>query len=69
MVYSTCSIATEEDEMVVERFLAEHPEFKVEEIQLRIGQPGLRGLTACRRLYPHIHEANGSFVAVMSRES
>lgn len=68
LVYSTCSIATEEDEMVVERFLAEHPEFKIEEINPRIGQPGLRGLSACRRLYPHIHGANGSFVAVMSRE-
>jgi len=65
LVYCTCSITLEENEFVIERFLRQHPEFKVEEIGPKIGQPGLRGLSACRRLYPHLHEANGSFVAAM----
>jgi len=65
LVYCTCSITLEENEIVIERFLRQHPEFKVEEIGPKIGQPGLRGLSACRRLYPHLHEANGSFIAAM----
>jgi len=68
LVYCTCSITLEENEMVVERFLRQHPEFRVEEIGATIGQPGLRGLSACRRLYPHLDESNGSFVAVMSSD-
>jgi len=68
LVYCTCSIAVEEDEMVVERFLAEHPQFQLEELSPKIGQPGLRGLSTCRRLYPHLHESNGSFIAVMASE-
>lgn len=68
LVYCTCSIAVEENEMVVERFLAEHPQFKLEEFSPKIGQPGLRGLSTCRRLYPHLHESNGSFIAVMASD-
>jgi 16S rRNA (cytosine967-C5)-methyltransferase len=63
LTYSTCSITVEENEMIVERFLKWHPEFSLVEIKPKIGLPGLRGLEKCRRLYPHIHESNGFFVA------
>jgi 16S rRNA C967 or C1407 C5-methylase (RsmB/RsmF family) len=68
MVYSTCSITVEENEMVIEKFLKLHPEFKLVESKPRIGLPGLRGLTKCQRLYPHIHECNGFFVAKLKKE-
>lgn len=63
LVYSTCSITVEENEMLIERFLKWHPEFQLAEITPKIGLPGLRGLTQCQRLYPHIHECNGFFIA------
>ncbi|MEM1565783.1 MAG: RsmB/NOP family class I SAM-dependent RNA methyltransferase [Candidatus Bathyarchaeia archaeon] len=63
LIYSTCSITVEENEMLIERFLKWHPEFQLAEINPKIGLPGLRGLTRCQRLYPHIHECNGFFIA------
>jgi len=63
LVYSTCSITVEENEMLIERFLKWHTEFQLAEITPKIGLPGLRGLTKCQRLYPHIHECNGFFIA------
>lgn len=68
LAYSTCSVTVEENEMVVERFLRGHPEFKLAEIEPKIGLPGLRGLSLCQRLYPHVHECNGFFVAKLQKE-
>jgi 16S rRNA (cytosine967-C5)-methyltransferase len=65
LVYSTCSVTVEENEMLVERFMKWHPEFLLTEITPKIGLPGLRGLERCRRLYPHIHRCNGFFIAKM----
>jgi 16S rRNA (cytosine967-C5)-methyltransferase len=67
LIYSTCSITVEENEMVIERFLDEHPTFHLVEIAPAFGSPGLRGLTKCRRLYPHLHECNGFFIAKLQR--
>jgi len=69
LVYSTCSITTEENEMLIERFLKWHPEFKLVETLPKIGSPGLRGQTKCQRLYPHLHECNGFFVAKLVRKT
>jgi len=69
LVYSTCSITLEENEMVIENFLKLHPEFKLVDTMPKIGLPGLRGLTKCQRLYPHIHECNGFFVAKLMKEN
>ncbi|MCW4016228.1 MAG: NOL1/NOP2/sun family putative RNA methylase [Candidatus Bathyarchaeota archaeon] len=69
LVYSTCSITLEENELVIEKFLKLHPEFKLVESKPRIGLPGLRGLNKCQRLYPHIHECNGFFVAKLKKET
>jgi 16S rRNA (cytosine967-C5)-methyltransferase len=63
LIYSTCSITVEENEMLIERFLKWHPEFSLIEITPKIGLPGLRGMEKCRRLYPHIHQCNGFFIA------
>jgi len=69
LVYSTCSITVEENEMLIERFLKWHPEFALVEVTPRIGLPGLRGQTKCQRLYPHIHGCNGFFVAKLQRRA
>ncbi len=69
LVYSTCSITVEENEMLIEKFLKWHPEFKLVETSPRMGLPGLRGQTKCQRLYPHIHDSNGFFVAKLLKET
>jgi len=63
LAYSTCSITVEENEILVERFLKWHPEFSLAEITPKIGSPGLRGMERCQRLYPHLHQCNGFFIA------
>jgi len=68
LLYATCSITTEENEFVIERFLKRHPEFKLADTGLKIGLPGLRGQILCRRLYPHLHNCNGFFIAKLERE-
>ena len=44
MTYSTCSITVEENEMIIERFLKEHPDFSMTEIEPELGLPGLEGI-------------------------
>jgi len=68
MIYSTCSITVEENETIIERFLKDHSEFNLAEIEPKIGLPGLRGLTQCQRLYPHVHQCNGFFIAKLRKE-
>jgi 16S rRNA (cytosine967-C5)-methyltransferase len=68
LTYSTCSITVEENEMIIERFLKWHPEFSLAEINPKLGLPGLRELTKCQRLYPHLHESNGFFIAKLQKE-
>jgi 16S rRNA (cytosine967-C5)-methyltransferase len=63
LIYSTCSVTVEENEMIIERFLKWHPDFSLTEIRPKIGLQGLRGLDKCQRLYPHIHQCNGFFIA------
>jgi 16S rRNA (cytosine967-C5)-methyltransferase len=63
LVYSTCSVMMEENEILIERFLKWRPEFTLVEAKPRIGLPGFRGQTKCQRLYPHIHNCNGFFIA------
>jgi 16S rRNA (cytosine967-C5)-methyltransferase len=67
LTYSTCSIAVEENEMHIERFLKWNAEFSLIETEPKIGLLGLRTLEKCQRLYPHIHQCNGFFIAKMLR--
>jgi 16S rRNA (cytosine967-C5)-methyltransferase len=67
LVYSTCSITVEENEMLTERFLKWYPDFSLIEMSPKIGLPGLRGLDRCQRLYSHIHQCNGFFIAKLLR--
>jgi 16S rRNA (cytosine967-C5)-methyltransferase len=67
LTYSTSSITVEENEMVVERMLNQHPELSLLEISSSTGSPALRGLVKCKRLYPHVHHCNGLFVAKLQK--
>ena len=68
LVYSTCSVTLEENEMLIERFLKWNPEFALVETKPMLGVLGLRGLDKCQRLYPQIHGCNGFFVAKLEKE-
>ena len=68
LIYSTCSITVEENEMLIERFLKWHPQFSLAEVTPKIGLPGLRGMEKCQRLYPHINQCNGFFIAKLLKE-
>lgn len=63
LVYSTCSITLEENEGVVSNFMSNNQEYELVEASPRIGIPGLNGLDKAQRLYPHMHECNGFFIA------
>ena len=67
LVYSTCSILAEENERVVNGFLAANPDFKAVGSGPRIGLPGLYGLETAQRLYPHTHDCNGHFISKIKR--
>ena len=67
LIYSTSSITLEENEILIERFLEARPEFSLAETEPKIGVPALRGQGKCQRTYPHIHEANGSYIAKLVR--
>ena len=68
LVYSTCSVTVEENEILIERFLKWKPEFTLVEAKPRIGLAGLRGQTRSQRLYPHIHDCNGFFVVKLVKQ-
>lgn len=71
VVYSTCSISVEENEMVVE-YALKNRYVKLVEMGLEVGCPGLTKynekrfhptMNLCRRIYPHTHNMDGFFVA------
>jgi len=67
IVYCTCSVTAEENEMVVRDFLQVHGDFEMVEARPRLGLPGLMGQDAAQRLYPHIHGCNGFYLAKLAR--
>jgi 16S rRNA (cytosine967-C5)-methyltransferase len=67
LVYCTCSVLPEENELVIEDFLRRHQSFKLVPQRPNVGSPGLRGLDLCQRFYPHIHDCNGYFIAKLQR--
>lgn len=63
ILYCTCSLTIEENEDVVSTFLKSHPGFETRPVLEQFGSPGLRGMTDCRRFYPHRDQTAGYFIA------
>ena len=70
MVYSTCSFAPEENEMVVDRLLRKFGNITLEPVAYgssglaRFGDLKFDGqLKYAHRLYPHLHDTTGFFIA------
>lgn len=67
--YATCSLLKEENEEIVQDFLASHPDFRVVPVNeiLARRHVALPDAGEFLRLYPHRHGADGFFAAVMER--
>ncbi|WLI88111.1 RsmB/NOP family class I SAM-dependent RNA methyltransferase [Massilia sp. R2A-15] len=70
LVYATCSLLDEENDFIVEQFLAAHPEFDLvpmnkvlaeQKIDLEMGD--------YLKLLPHKHQTDGFFAAVLERKA
>ena len=60
IVYSTCSVETDENERVVEKFLEKHPEFTTESLEGLLPDKFLWKKTSVRT-FPHRHQMDGSY--------
>ncbi len=76
LVYSTCSLEPEEDEINVNWLLKKYPEMKLEETGLEIGDEGLINVVGeklapeikkCRRFWPEKTGTEGFFIAKLRK--
>lgn len=75
IIYSTCTFSLEENEMTVDAFLSQHPEFELCPVTERIQKATSEGIHFdgcktdnihfCRRFYPHLSRGEGQFMAVL----
>lgn len=75
LVYSTCSLEPEENEMVIDWAIREH-NVRVLDTGLKVGDPGITRpfrkelspeIRKCRRFWPHKTKTQGFFVAKLTR--
>ena len=79
LLYSTCTYSLEENEMAVDEFLSENPDYTLVPVreELRaVTADGIcfdgaksRELFLTRRFYPHRAEGEGQFIALMQRRT
>jgi len=72
LVYSTCSLEPEENELNIDWLLKAHKNVSLEKINLEIGDPGLtnafgkelnKEISKCKRLWPYKTGTQGFFLA------
>jgi NOL1/NOP2/fmu family ribosome biogenesis protein len=78
IVYSTCTYSLPENEMVVDKFLEEHPDFELTEINESIKAATSKGIVydgalskelhLTRRFYPHVSPGEGQFIALLRKK-
>lgn len=75
ILYATCTFSLEENEMVVDSFLQNHPEFELVRVRSSVEETTCDGIEFdgcrtenikfCRRFYPHTGKGEGQFAAVL----
>ena len=70
LVYATCSVLPEENEAIVEAFLAAHPQFVPANVAADLARAGIALDTGpTLKLLPHLHGCDGFFAAILERQS
>lgn len=79
IVYATCTFSLEENEMTVDTFLSEHPEFEIVPVKEEVKNNTCHGIhfDGCkcenihfaRRFYPHKSRGEGQFMAVLHNKN
>jgi 16S rRNA (cytosine967-C5)-methyltransferase len=71
LIYGTCSLLREENEDVIEHFLKSHPDFSLTPATPWLGEALAAQTTrdGMLRLYPHRHDTDGFFGAVLVRKA
>jgi len=76
LVYSTCSLEPEEDELNIDWLLNKYPDLKLEDTGLTVGDPGLTKvfgkklnpeISKCRRFWPEKTGTEGFFIAKIKK--
>ncbi len=79
IVYATCTFSLEENEMTIDRFLENHPEFEILEVNPNVAKHTADGINfdGCkcenihfaRRFYPHKAKGEGQFMALLHNKN
>ena len=77
LLYSTCSIAPEENELVINKILKEMNDISIKKISKKFGTPGITkiknndlddSLKHSQRIYPHLHDTIGFFLCLLEKK-
>ena len=79
LLYSTCTYSLEENEMIIDEFLCDNPDYElvpVKEALHRATRDGIvfdgakcENLNLTRRFYPHVSDGEGQFIALLQRSA
>ena len=79
IVYATCTFSLEENEMLIDSFLRDHPEFELLPVKKAVADStcdgilfdgcGTENISLCRRFYPHKSRGEGQFMALLHDSS
>ncbi|MCF7871989.1 RsmB/NOP family class I SAM-dependent RNA methyltransferase [Candidatus Woesearchaeota archaeon] len=76
LVYSTCSLEPEENEIVIDWFIKKYPDMKLQTINKEIGEPGIinpfgkslsEEIKKTKRLWPEKTKTQGFFIAKLKK--
>ncbi|MFX1514824.1 MAG: RsmB/NOP family class I SAM-dependent RNA methyltransferase [Promethearchaeota archaeon] len=68
LVYATCSLHPIENELVIRKFLASHPDFFLQQQKIFIGTPSTEYPLA-QRLFPYLNQTEGFSIFKLGRNS
>jgi 16S rRNA (cytosine967-C5)-methyltransferase len=69
LVYATCSLLNEENDVIVEQFLANHPDFQLVPMSQVLAEQKIPlEMDQYLKMLPHKHQTDGFFAAVLERK-